>query len=334
MPRSGIRRPNGQWLAQPDRTRAAGNEPPLVVHRGDLHDAFIAGLGEQVDIRTGITIRSARPGPERPTVSDGKTTFEADLIVAADGTDSVIRSRLAAESTFTTAGYAAWRAFIPDYRAPKLDADIPASGETIGGGHRFMHITLGERRGAGSASRAGIYWVATAPGAARPEPSQMQLSLLRRWFAGWPAPTGDLLAATEPDDLVHNDIGELRPLPARLALATGTGGYVLVGDAGHTMTHYLAQGACLALEDAATLQALVHNAVPGTTLGDALGEYTRLRRPRVAKVAARSRRVGSALWGNTSGFGERARNAALARFLPRLLDRAADESADWAPPGA
>lgn len=330
---SGIRRPNGQWLIQPDRATAASDEPPLVVHREDLHDAFIAGLGENIDIRTGITIRDARPTPQRPAVSDGKTTFEADLIVAADGTNSPIRARLAPESVFVTAGYAAWRAFIPAYRAPKLPADVPFHGETLGEGHRFVHVVLGEGPGAGGASfRTGIYWTATVPGAPRPEPAATQLSLLRRWFTGWPAPTKELLAAAEPGDLIQDCIGELHPLPPSMAFRAGTGGYVLVGDAAHTLTHYLGQGACLALEDVATLQTAVRNAIPGTTLGQSIEEYSRLRRPRVTKIATRSRRIASALQEGSGGLGLRAKNVAFGRFLPRLLDRAAAESADWLPP--
>ena len=321
VPPSGIRRPNGQWLTQPDRVRAGAGEPPVVVHPQDLHDALMSGLGDQVDLRTGVAVRSARPGTDRPAVSDGQTTFEADLVVGADGVDSAVRGRLAPGSVFATAGFAAWRAVIPGYRAPKLPADIPASGETIGKGHRFVHVMLGDLAGTGGSARAGISWVATAPGAPRPEPPATQLDLLRRWFTGWPAPIGDLLAATEPDDILQDGVGELRPVPPALSWPVGVGGYALIGDAGHAMTHYLGQGACLALEDAATLQAVVHDTIPGRTLDQGLAEYSRLRLPRVTKVAARSRRVGQAMQGQ-SGLGLRARNAAMGRFLPRLLDRA------------
>jgi hypothetical protein len=208
---------------------------------------------------------------------------------------------------------------------------VPATGETLGGGHRFVHVVLGNAASSGGTSRAGVYWVATAPGACRPEPPSAQLALLRRWYSGWPAPTGELLAATEPADLLQDDVGELRPQPGTLGCAAGSGGYVLAGDAGHAMTHYLGQGVCLALEDAATLQAVLLNAIPGRTLAQGIEEYSRTRAPRVAKVAARSRRVGSALQGH-GGLGLRARNAALGPFLPRLLDRAAAEAIDWAPP--
>jgi 2-polyprenyl-6-methoxyphenol hydroxylase-like FAD-dependent oxidoreductase len=244
---------------------------------------------------------------------------------------SAVRSRIAADSAFATAGFAAWRAFIPGYRAPRLPADVPASGETLGGGHRFVHVILGDLAGSVGSGRSGVYWVATAPGAPRPEPAATQLDLLRRWFSGWPEPIGDLLAATDPDDLLQDAVGELRPLPRALSSTAGVGGYALVGDAGHAMTHYLGQGACLALEDAATLRTVVQDTIPGQTLGRALEEYSRMRLPRVTKVAARSRRVGLALQGH-GGLGLRARNAAMGRFLPRLLDRAAAEAVDWSPP--
>src|SRR5262245_60269672 len=52
VPPSGVRRPDGHWLVQPgdaDNPRAS----PVVVHREDLHDAFVAGLGERMEVRTG-----------------------------------------------------------------------------------------------------------------------------------------------------------------------------------------------------------------------------------------------------------------------------------------
>ena len=324
VPPVGIRRPDGQWLLQPG---AAARLSPVVVHWEDLHDAFIAGLGEKVDIRTGIEVRTARPARDRPAVGDGKNTYEADLVVAADGADSVIRKRLAPVSAFVSAGSAAWRAVIPWYRAPELPDGVAVNGETLGVGHRFVSVSLGERGSSGGSTRGGIYWSATAPGARRPEPPATQLSLLRRWFAGWPEPIPSLLAATEPDDLVHDAVGELRPLPESF---TGHG-YALIGDAAHAMTHHLSQGACLALEDVAVLQSVLLDAVPGQSLGTALTEYSRVRRPRIVKVQAQSHRVASVLQAR-GRFAVRARDVTLARLSPRLLDKAAAIASQWTPP--
>jgi 2-polyprenyl-6-methoxyphenol hydroxylase-like FAD-dependent oxidoreductase len=320
VPPVGIRRPDGTWLVRPGASEVG--EPPVVVHREDLHDAFIAGLSEQVDVRGGVEIHSARVRRDRPAVGDGRVMFEADLVVAADGPASAIRRRLAPASTFASAGFAAWRAVIPWYRAPDPPPDAPPHGETLGAGQRFAYASLGERGYAGSSTRGGIYWVATVPGALRPEPPAGQLALLRRWFAGWHPPVGELLAATEPDDLVQEPVGELTPMPESFAVPAGPGGYALIGDAAHAMPHHLAQGASLALEDVATLQ----TTLAGGSLGPALQEYSRLRRARIARVLQQSRKAAAVLQ-------PRGRLAAsITRANPRTLDRAAAAATEWAGP--
>ncbi|WP_433049290.1 FAD-dependent oxidoreductase [Dactylosporangium sp. CS-033363] len=316
VPPAGIRKPDGSWLVPPGV--ADIDTPPVVVHREDLHDAFIAGLGEQVDVRGGVAVQSARVHRDRPAVGDGRVTFEGDLVVAADGPDSAVRRRLSAASTFASAGFAAWRAVIPWYRAPELPSGLPAHGELLGAGHRFAYASLGERGSAGGSTRGGIYWVATVPGALRPEPPAGQLALLRRWFAGWHAPVAQLLAATEADDLVQEPVGELAPLPETFGPVAGSGGYALIGDAAHAMPHHLAQGASLALEDVATLQTvLAGGAVPA-----ALAEYDRLRRPRILRVLQHSKKAASVL---------QQRNR-FARVNPRTLERAAAAATEWAGP--
>nr|BFE66162.1 FAD-dependent monooxygenase [Dactylosporangium thailandense] len=324
VPPAGIRRPDGSWLVPPAAVTTTGDvgSPPVVVHREDLHDAFIAGLGDQVDVRSGIAVQSARVRRDRPAVGDGRVTFEADLIVAADGPDSAIRRRLAAATTFASAGFAAWRAVIPWYRVPELPAGLPAHGELLGSGQRFAYASLGERGSAGGSTRGGISWVATVPGALRPEPPAGQLALLRRWFAGWHAPVAQLLDATEAEDLVQEPVGELTPLPDTFGPVAGAGGYALVGDAAHAMPHHLAQGASLALEDVATLQTvLAGGAVPA-----ALQEYNRLRRPRILRVLQQTRRAAAVLQ-------SRGRIAAsIARVNPRTLERAAAAATEWGGP--
>lgn len=328
VPLGGLRRPDGQWLAQPS---AGPSAVPVVVHAEDLHDTFVAGLGDHLEIRTGITIRTvhARAG-ERPAVGDGRTTWEADLVVAADGAGSAVRARLAPQSIAVSSGYAAWRAVIPWYRAPKLP-DEALGGETLGGGYRFLAASLGARGSSGGSTRGGIYWTATVAGAARPEPAHTQLTLLKRWFAGWHAPIGELLAATEPDDLIQQDGRQLRPLPTELSFGFGPGGFVLLGDAAHAMPHHLTQGAGLALEDAATLRSMLHPAVPGPGLTAALAAYSAQRRPRAAQVVRQTQRVGAVL-APRSSLVTRARDRAFGALAPRVLDRAAAAAAQWQPP--
>ncbi|MET8373625.1 FAD-dependent oxidoreductase [Micromonospora profundi] len=326
LPDGGVRRPDGHWLVQPRPTSV--ERMPVVVHREDLHDALIAGLGDRVELRTGVTVRHVRVEPgERPGVNDGRHTIEADLVVAADGTDSVIRRQLAPESGVVSSGCAAWRAVIPWYRAPRLPADQPIAGEFLGAGYRFVAASLGERGSSGGSTRGGIYWVATAAGAPRPEPPETQLALLRRWYAGWPAPIADLLDATDPADLVQQEVRELRPLPRAYGFPVGPGGVVLLGDAAHAMPPHLGQGACLAFEDAATLASLLREA----RLPDAVQAYDRVRRPRAASVVRQTRRMSAVL--QTRGrLALRARDAALGTINSRLISSTAASAAQWRPP--
>jgi 2-polyprenyl-6-methoxyphenol hydroxylase-like FAD-dependent oxidoreductase len=330
LPDAGVRRPDGQWLVQPRPT--VTDRAPVVVHREDLHDALVAGLGDNVEIHTGVTVSSVHAtADDRPAVSDGRATFEADLVVAADGVDSTVRRRLAPESTLVSSGCAAWRAVIPWYRAPRVPEDRPVGGETLGAGYRFVAASLGERGSSGGSTRGGIYWVATAAGASRPEPPETQLALLRRWYANWPAPIGDLLAATEPDDLVQQEVRELRPLPRAYGFPAGGGGVVLLGDSAHAMPHHLGQGACLAFEDAATLQSVLRDAIPGGQLCAAVESYSRLRVPRAASVVRQTRRMSAVLQAR-GRLALRARDAALGKITPRLLGSAATAAAQWRPP--
>jgi 2-polyprenyl-6-methoxyphenol hydroxylase-like FAD-dependent oxidoreductase len=317
----GIRRPDGQWLVS--SVPFAGE--PVVVHADDLHDTLMAGLGERLEIRTSLEVTTLRLTGDRPAVGNARHTFEADLIVAADGGRSVLRRRLAPEATVASTGYTAWRAAVPWFRAPSAQA-VPANGEMLGAGHRFQHATLGERGGSASATRGGIYWVATVPGAQRPESSAAQLALLRRWFEGWQSPVPELLEATEPGDLVQQPGEELRSLPRRFGFPVGSGGVVLLGDAAHVAAPALSQGACLALEDAATLAAVLRGA---SSLPSSLDAYTLARRDRVARVSKASRRVGNVL--QAQGLAARARDVALG-FSSGLLQRASATATAWTPP--
>jgi 2-polyprenyl-6-methoxyphenol hydroxylase-like FAD-dependent oxidoreductase len=328
VPDRGLRRPDGRWLVQPRSGLDRSGPPagpgeagePVLAHAEDLHDALFAGLGDRVEIRTGVAVQRLAAA-DRPGVTDGRITWAADLVVGADGVDSVLRSGVAPRSTVVSAGATAWRAVIPWYRAPRLPADLATDGHTYRPGYQFFSASLGDRRAAGASRRGGRYWRAIITGAPRPEPPGTQLSLLRRWFDGWHPPIGELLAATEPDDLVQQELRVVRPALGRYAVPVGPGALVLIGDAGHALPEHLGQGSCLALEDAATLVAAVRDAEPGPGLHAAAGRYEAARRPRVAEALRRSRQL--------AGTGPLARRPPV---QARRREQAAAVATAWQPP--
>ena len=198
-------------------------------------------------------------------------------MVAADGIDSPIRRALAPEAV---GGRLRLRRLAGgDPRVPRAPAARRARGR-----RRDARRRLPLRRPSRSASAArpaGAASTGSPPRPARPGRSRRPPSS-RCCAAGSPAgtpPVGELLAATEPEDLVPQEVRELRPLPRAYGFRSGPGGVVLLGDAAHAMPHHLGQGACLAFEDAATLRSLVRDAAPGAQLCAAVEAYSRLRRP-------------------------------------------------------
>ena len=106
----------------------------------------------------------------------------------------------------------------------------------------------------------------------------------------------------------------LDPLRSPKELAFGR--IALMGDAAHPMLPYLAQGAGMAIEDAAALaQAL---STPG--LGDvaALERYAQTRWSRNARVQARAQRNGEIF--HATGLQCWGRDAAMRLLGQRLLD--------------
>jgi 2-polyprenyl-6-methoxyphenol hydroxylase-like FAD-dependent oxidoreductase len=97
------------------------------------------------------------------------------------------------------------------------------------------------------------------------------------------------------------------------------------------MPHHLGQGACLALEDAATLRSVLRDAVPGRQVQEAIAAYSRQRRPRAATVVRQTRRMSAVLQAR-GRLALRARDAALGTISPRLMGSAATAAAAWKPP--
>lgn len=281
---AGMRRPNGRWVVEaPD----LGLELPVMIHRVRLHELITDRLGPAVTIRTGVTVTEVTQNATGVTVKGvsqgalgggvgrgamgaaGSTAYEvfsAELVVAADGIRSVVRSGLhKAHGGPRYSGYTAYRGI----------AEVETSdggGETWGRGRRFGFARLIDGR---------IYWYATLNRPAG-QPGDPRADVIGA-FGDWHDPIPALLAATK--EVLQNDIYDLAtPLPPFVQ-----GRVVLLGDAAHAMTPNLGRGACSAIEDAGALARHLRDA---PDLETALSRYDAERRPVTTKLIKRSRAVG------------------------------------------
>ncbi len=311
---AGTRTSDGRWLA---RIPAGGIEQQLGmtavgIHRADLVEILRAPLPEQA-LLAGAEVVDVAPGPPASVGyrrHGALHRLEADLVVAADGINSRVRSSLwDRPGRVHYSGITAWRAVTPEPWPEQL-----ASGISWGRGTEFGAVELGDGR---------VYWfgAVNAPAGGR---SADELAEVRRLFGGWHDPVPRLIDATPAAAVLRNDISLLSPGPDSYV----RGRVALLGDAAHAMTPHLGQGACQALEDAVVLAALLD---AGDDIGGALATYDRVRRPRTRSVARMSRlsgRIGQQL---SNPLAVAVRNRLVRALPPRLALGPMAKVAAWRP---
>ena len=263
--RSGIRKPNGQFVV----TFAPPAYADLrAVDRTELHATLLATLAAGT-VQWGRRVTEVTDGAVKTDVGDKITG--ADLIVGADGIRSRVRAGLPQDRPTRRSGYGVWRALT------SRPVPIEVGGETWGAGERFGLAPLRDGR---------VYWFGVVESAGN-ETGVEALDEIRARFGEWHEPIAELIDATDPAAVHYTPSEELEgPLKSYVHRNV-----VLIGDAAHAMSPNLGQGANQALEDAATLCALLTRQ---RDLLGALQEYDRLRRPRTQRIARESRSIGVA----------------------------------------
>lgn len=315
--RGGIRRPDGRWLVRTDLGALAVRfgDPQLMALRTDLVGLLAASLPDGT-LRTGVAVT----GVDAPDSSRSARVFttedelDADLIVAADGIRSLIRTTLFPDHPGPRySGFTAWR-FVA--ALPAGESSVEPS-ETWGRGTVFGVVPLAGRR---------VYCYASAPASPGARHDDETAELKRR-FGTWHDPIPGLIAAVSPQDVLHDDVYWIaEPLPAY-----HRGRVAILGDAAHAMTPHLGQGACQAIEDAVVLAS-----VAGTRSGAGtdLAAYTAARMRRTRMVADSSYRA-SRLTGTTSRAAIALRNTGIwlaGHLASGIMLRQLTPVAGWTPP--
>ena len=264
---------------QADFKKRFGN-PYAVAHRADLHSALYEACLADSRIRIHVDSRVESVSTDAAAVQtcDGRR-FEGAALIGADGVKSVVRDAIVGDSP-RVSGHVVYRAVIPAGEMPsglRWNAPIVWAGPgchivhyPIRGGEQYnlvvtFHSRQQEAWGVTDGSRDEVLSYFTGIQAL---PASL-LELPRSWRRWSTADRDPILSWTRD---------------------TAT----LLGDAAHPMMQYLAQGACMALEDAVTLAAAIGATRTRSTVEwqRALALYERSRVARTARVVLSVREFG------------------------------------------
>lgn len=278
--------------------------PYLTLHRADLHASLLAACRGHaaIELREGFDVTAVESGGER-VVARTETGEEVtgSSLVAADGVWSSFRQRIAPDASLHYAGATAWRALLPRDRVPP-PFDAPMVGLWLGPRTHLVHYPV---RGGKDLNVVAVVEGGSAKQgwSRRADPGDLLAA-----FTGWAKPARALLEGIEGWRCWS--LYRLKPLSRWTE-----GRIALLGDAAHPVLPYLAQGAALAIEDAATLAASLQASGGDASL--AFPAYEAARRARAHRVMRQSARFGRLY--HLSGLAALARNFVLRHRRPEGL---------------
>ena len=280
--------------------------PYYHIHRGDLLSILLAAVEAEAGVRlhTGSRFTRFRDSDTGVSLEFQASIYEGDLLIGADGIHSQVRSQLWGEEKPTFTGNVAWRALVPTERLP-AGLIKPASTVWWGPGSHFVHYYV-----KGGAKVNCVCVVEKAGWEVESWTERGEFDELKHDFEGWHSDIQALIDHADRDSLFKWALYDRPPMNT-----WGKGRVTLLGDACHPTLPFMAQGAAMAIEDAAVLAACLKQASETETM---LRRYEDLRRERTAGVQLGSRRNATVF--HLSGLAAKARNLAAKRSAGKAMD--------------
>jgi salicylate hydroxylase len=256
--------------------------PYVMAHRADLHRLLTERLPDNAIVCGAhcVTVAATADGA-RADFADGRIV-EADVIIGADGINSVVREKLLGPQPARYTQQMAWRCVVPIACVPTRVG--PGGSVTVGrdeyvgwigpDGHVICYPICGGETYNIFAGHVSEEWVEESWSV----PSSV--NELLAGYAGWNPTLLEMLSHVR--ECYKWGIRDRDPLPRWTF-----GRITLLGDAAHPMMPTLAQGAAIALEDAFAIAR--HLARHRDDPAQALAAYEGERRPRASKVQLQAR---------------------------------------------
>jgi 6-hydroxynicotinate 3-monooxygenase len=243
--------------------------PYLQIYRGDLHTALLSAVpSDSLFLDKRLEIAEETPSGVMLRFADGTTT-EADVVIGADGLHSRFRTVLLGPTEPVATGRVAYGATFP---AGMLPGPIGPCTKWCGEDRHIVIYYV-------TKSKDEVYFVTSLPDTEWVNESWSatgEMDVVRDAFSGFHAEVLEVLRACPK---VHRwAILDRAPMDQWHGA-----GMILIGDAAHPMTPYMAQGAAIAMEDGVMLARAIAN---GGDLGSARLKFETARKAGTSEVQA------------------------------------------------
>jgi salicylate hydroxylase len=266
----------GQFPLAEEHERLNG-APYNQLHRGDLHDLLAAKARDFDSAVVRLNRRAVgfeeSAGGVKLFFADGSKAA-GDLLIGADGVKSAVRAQIAGADQASYTGDAAWRLTLPSSRLPE-DFMGRVMSVWMGPG---AHVVCYYLRGGALLNFVGL--VETDEVSEESWTAKFPWERLKADFAGWHEDIQAVIDKTDKDACYRWSLF-YRPSIKQWSTRRAT----LLGDAVHATLPYLAQGAAMAIEDAAVLTRALQST---DSVADALRLYERNRIERTSRIVAGS----------------------------------------------
>ena len=257
--------------------RRFGN-PYAVIHRADVHASLLEGAraSDRIQVLTGTTVQRIEQDDDGVTVHDAQGgTHRGIALIGADGVKSAVRRQYVGDAA-RVSGHVVYRAVVDRQDFP-ADLQWNAASIWVGPNCHLVHYPL---RGGEQYNVVVTFHSRDAEEWSVREGSRDEV---QSYFGGICAKARQLIDL--PKDWKRWATADREPI-GQWTFGRAT----LLGDAAHPTLQYLAQGACMALEDAVTLGEALR--VHGHDFAKAFEHYQRSRIARTARVVLSAREMG------------------------------------------
>lgn len=252
--------------------------PYYHIHRGDLLRVLFTAATDnaRIQLNTSAKVAGFSQSDQAVEVQTESGNACVDVLIGTDGIRSVVRAGLWGDSAPSFTGNLAWRAQVPVDRLP---AGLIQPNATVwwGPGKHFVHYFV---RGGALLNCVCVVEKSGWEVESWTEPGTH--AELKEDFSGWNDTIQTLLDNADKEALFKWGLFDRAPMEK-----WGRGRVSLLGDACHPTLPFMAQGAAMAIEDAAVLAGCLQGADDAAT---GLARYEDLRRPRTAGIQNGSRR--------------------------------------------